>query len=323
MWPTTFFKRFWAAIKLFDDRRCLTLAAASSFYLLITTVPLALLLLRVVGMTLGDLAQTEQFFFGLLLKAFPKATPELVAMLRKIIAGPLFGQGGMTLFNAGVLAFTSLGLVNSLWNGIYLITEDKELLSWRNYLTGLFILLMTAVMLVALFALPPIFLWLIGFLTSNGLLDYLAKILPNFIYIKQWLLWAGTWAQVLVRSYLFYGLILVTYFAFLYRWLFHQKVRMQVTVIASLIFVSGLIVGKWAFAFYFSYARLNLERQYGSYYSFIAALMWVLVVMSLFYFGLCLCYTFREKNRTSWPWKKMVKRVKRVLSRAFFKLSFK
>ncbi len=323
MWPSTFIKRFWAAIKLFDERRCLTLAAASSFYLIITTVPLALLMLRVVGIVLGDLVKTEQFFFGLLVKAFPQATPELVTMLRKIIAGPLFGEGGMTLFNIGVLAFTSLGLVNSLWNGIFLITEDKELLSWKNYLSGLVVLLMTAVMLIALFALPPMILWIIAFLSSNGLLDYLSTIIPNFHHVQRWLLWGAGWAELLVRSYWFYSAILVSYFALLYRWLFHQKLRMRVAILAATIFVSGLIFGKWAFALYFSYAKHNLERQYGSYYSFIAALMWVLVVMALFYFGLCVCHIYRQKNRRNWQWKKSLQRLKKNISRLFFRLSFK
>lgn len=311
-----FLVRFSKAVKLFDERRCLTLAAASSFYVIITMVPLALLLLRLVGTFLGDMGQTERLFFEFLPKAFPQATPEIVGLLRKIISGPLFGAGGMTLFNLGVLTFTSLGLVNSLWNGIFLITEDPKLKSWKNYLLGVAILLMTAALLLALFALPPAILFVINLLLSNEIMSYLSETIPNFHVVHSWLLTLGKWAGLLVRSYFFYAVILVSYFTILYRWLFHQSLALRGAVLAAVTFVSGLIIGKGAFAYYFSYARHNLERQYGSYYSFIAALMWVLAVMALFYFGLCLGHVYRQTGKDD-----LVIFRRRV--RRFFKLFFK
>lgn len=275
----------------------MTLAAASSFYILMTMVPLSLLLLRLVGNFLGDIGQTEGQFFDLIGGVFPQVAPEMVNLFRKIISGPLFGDRGLTGFNIVILTFTSLGLVNSVWNGIFLITQDRSLLSWKNYIKGIVVIGMTAVLLACAFALPPIILVVISFIKSNTALSYLNEVVPNFDYVIQTINWLSCWATHLVKSNFFYGTILLIYFTFLYRWFFNWKLKFKGALLGALTFVISLVVGKWAFMVYFQYARANLVRNYGDYYTFIVALMWIFLVMCFFFFGMCLCHVYNDNDR--------------------------
>ncbi len=319
-----FLYRFSKAIRLFDQRRGMTLAAASSFYILMTMVPLSLLLLRLVGNFLGDIGQTEGQFFSLIGGLFPQAAPEMVAILRKIISGPLFGNRGLTGFNIVILTFTSLGLVNSVWNGIFLITEDKSLLSWKNYLKGGVVIGMTAVLLVCAFALPPLILLVISIIKSNAVLTYLNEVVPNFEYVINSINWLSKWATYLVKSNFFYGLILLVYFTFLYRWFFNWKLKLKGALLGAFTFVVSLILGKWAFMVYFEYARSNLVRNYGDYYTFIVALMWIFLVMCFFFFGMCLCHVYNDTDHDELE--ETISRIYKRISlflRVNFKLFFK
>ncbi|MCK5882298.1 MAG: YihY/virulence factor BrkB family protein [Bacteriovoracaceae bacterium] len=319
-----FLYRFAKAIRLFSQRRGVTLAAASSFYILMTMVPLALLLLRVVGSFLGDIGQTEAHFFALVGGLFPQAAPEMVELLRKIISGPLFGNKGLTGFNVVILTFTSLGLVNSVWNGIFLITEDKTLLSWKNYLKGIVVIGMTAVLLVCAFALPPFILLVISVIKSNTILTYLSGVVPNFDYVVQSINWLSWWATYLVKSNLFYGTILLVYFTFLYLWFFNWKLKLKGAVLGAFTFVVSLVVGKWAFVVYFQYARTNLVANYGDYYTFIVGLMWIFLVMCFFFFGMCLCHVYNDTDRDDLE--KTISRIYHrilVIIRINFRLFFK
>ena len=91
-------------------------------------------------------------------------------------------------------------------------------------------------------------------------------------------------------------LLFLVYFTVLYRWLFHWKIKLIHSFFGSFIFVSALIIGKNLFYWYFYFARETLKKNYGDYYTFIVAMIWIFIVMCFFFYGACLCHIYDTKN---------------------------
>ena len=83
-------KRFKEAVILFNKKKGSSLAASSSFYVIMSIVPLTLLFIRMVGIALGDLGKSEKEIFVLAGGLFPNAAPEMLLQFENVLSGPLF-----------------------------------------------------------------------------------------------------------------------------------------------------------------------------------------------------------------------------------------
>ena len=287
--------KYMDAFRLFRDRRVQTFAAAACFYLILTSIPFLLLTARVLGFFLGDLKEIGDQIITMGEQLFPEASGELLIQIQKVVQGPLFSDSKLNFFNLFILLSSSLTFTNVIWNGLYLITDDKKYISKWKYLKGLVIILVSIFMTLVILVTPPLTYMIVNFVKNNALTEFLYshfdKLRPFIDYLKN-----KTFdVQDLLTANLFPGIIFIVFFTFLYRWFFNWRISNKEALVGSLTFVSALLIGKSLFLYYFIYFRENLLMKYGDFYTLIVALIWVFQVMVFFFYGACLCHALKQR----------------------------
>lgn len=281
---------------LFHDKKGTTLASSSTFYALITVVPFLLLIVRGIGYLIGNVNQTQKYLFILAGRFFPEVAPQLLITLQGMIKGPLFAGTQFTILNFLVLAVSAITFLNSIWMGIYFITEDKSILSWRRILKGFVIIAITLTMVSALFLLPPLIIYIVKFIQTNVITQFFYEnfdfLRPVLTFIKKINLRKSYW----LKSNFLHVTILIIYFTVLYRWLFSWKILLKEAFVAALAFSMSVFVGKSLFWIYIYYVRTGLMRNYGDLYTTVVGVIWMFYLMCFFFYGACVCHVYRERR---------------------------
>lgn len=281
---------------LFYQKKGTTLASSSSFYALITFVPFALLMVRGIGYFLGNLDRTQKYLFLIGSRFFPEIAPQLLANLQSLIRGPLFAGTNFTLLNFIFLAVTTITFLNSIWMGIFFITDDKSTLSPWRILKGFVIIAMTLMMLGLVFILPPVIIFVIKFLQNNVVTQFFWD---NFDFLRpvlKYLLKINLRKSYWLNSNMLHITILIAYFTALYRWLFSWKIQLHEAFVAALAFTFSVFVGKSLFWIYVYYVRTNLMKNYGDLYTTVIGVVWLFVLMCFFFYGACVCHVYKERR---------------------------
>ncbi|OUR96410.1 hypothetical protein A9Q84_08645 [Halobacteriovorax marinus] len=278
-----------SSLKLFQEKRGTTLASSSTFYILLTIVPFCLLLIRVVGILIGDINSTQTQIFELLSRFFPDVAPEILSQIQTTVKGPLFAAGQFTILNFFILLVTSLSFFNSIWNGLFLITEDKSYLKFNKHLKGIFVIGVTIVLLSFFFFLPSVYFYIGKVLTNNVVINFISESFPTLSGSSKYFSQVNFGFLYFIKSNFFHAVIFSVFFAFLYRWFFSWKISLKQSFVGSIIFSILIILGKNLFWIYFMYVRESLMRNYGDYYTLIVGIVWLYMTMSFFYFGACVC----------------------------------
>lgn len=284
---------------LFNEKNGTTLASSSTFYVLITIVPFLLLTVRGIGYFLGNINRTQKYIFVLGGHFFPDAAPQFLHSLQNMIKGSLFAGTQLTLINFFFLAISTITFLNSIWMGIYTITEDKNaLLTWK-ILKGFVIVGITFIMVMILFLIPPLIIYIIKFVQTNLMTQFFYEnfdfLRPFFVYVKTINLKKSYWLN---SSFLHISLLII-YFTFLYRWLFSWKIQMKEAFIAALTFSLSIFFGKSLFWVYVYYVRAGLMRNYGDLYTTILGIIWIFYLMCFFFYGACICQVYRQRREGS------------------------
>lgn len=290
---------FWRALKVFHQKRGTTLASSSTFYLLITIVPSLLLLIRGVGFFLGNLRQTQKYLFILGSKFFPEVAPELLLKLQSMIKGPLFADAKFTMINFIVLAVSAITFLNSIWSGLYIITEDKKAISWSRVLKGFVIIGITMLAVLLLFILPPIIIYFIKLLKDNFMMDFLYQTFDSLRPFLKWIKTLDHRKTYWLRSTGLHSTLVFIYFAILYQWLFNWKLKWREAIIAASTFAFSVYVGKDLFWIYIYSVKKGLMHSYGELYSSILGLVWIFFLMCFFFYGACVCHVFLKDRNES------------------------
>jgi membrane protein len=284
---------------LFHEKKGTTLASSSTFYALITIVPVLLLLVRGIGYFLGNVNQTQKYLFVLGARFFPEVAPQLLLTLQSMIKGPLFAGTEFTVLNFFVLTVSAITFLNSIWMGIYFITEDKNILSIWRILKGFVIIGITLIMVAMLFLLPPLIIYFIKFIQTNAITQFFYEnfdfLRPVLTFIKKINLRKSYW----LRSNLLHISILIVYFTVLYRWLFSWKIRLKEAFVAALAFSASVFIGKSLFWIYMYYVRGGLMRNYGDLYTTVVGVVWLFYLMCFFFYGACVCHVYRLRREQS------------------------
>ncbi len=292
-------QKFINAFFLFRRTGGTMVAAASSFYFLLTVIPISLLFIRIAGFFFGDVNLILDKLYILILKLWPSSGPENILQIKNILSGLLTGSVGFTWIHFLVLGWSSLMFLNSIWNGMYQLTDDDIYRSLKRHLKGIVIILITIVLLNAAIGLPMFFALMDRFFSNNTVILYFLEFFPDISQSAGAIL-NNIFTKVFVNTNILNGLIFTFYFAFLYRWFFSWKISFKVSVIGSLVFVSSFFIGKSLFLIYFLNLKKNYILNYGEFYSFIIGMLWVFLVISFFYYGACICYEFGvEKKKIS------------------------
>ena len=287
--------RFLNAYKLYYKANGTMLAASTSFYFLLTIIPMTILLIRVVGFFLGGLTITNEKLFVLGSKLLPGIDPSLVNGIKSTIDGLLYGSGGYNIFHFGALIWSSLLFLNSIWQGFYRITGDTEYRSLKRHLKGLVIIVSTIVLFNITLGMPMAVSLAVSIVKNNFIIDFISENFPTF-YLSVKDITSIEWiAGILIKSNIFHAIIFVLYFTFLYRWFWGKKISIKIASIGAFVFVFTFFIGKSFFYFYVFYLKDNFIENYGDYYTFLVALIWIFFVISFFFYGACICKIFGEQ----------------------------
>lgn len=281
---------------LFYHKKGTTLASSASFYALITVVPFVLLLVRGIGYFLGNLDKTQKYLFLIGSQFFPDIAPQLLMKLQMLIKGPLFAGTNFTVLNFFFLAVSAITFLNSIWMGIYFITDDKSILSLWRILKGFVIIGLTLLMLGMIFLLPPIIIYVIKFIQSNYLTRF---IFDNFEFLRPlitFVLKINLKKSYWLNSNILHIGLLIVYFTVLYRWLFSWKIHMREAFVAAIAFSVSVFVGKSLFWVYIYYVRTGLMRNYGDLYTSVMGVIWIFFLMCFFFYGACVCHVYKERR---------------------------
>lgn len=281
---------------LFHDKKGTTLASSTTFYALITVVPFLLLIVRGIGYFLGNVNQTQKYIFILAGKFFPEVAPQLLITLQGMIKGPLFAGAEFTILNFLVLGVSAITFLNSIWMGIYFITEDENILSWKRIFKGFVIIGITMVMVLILFLLPPLIIYFVKFIQTNMVTQFFYDnfdfLRPVLTFIKKINLRKSYW----LKSNFLHVSFLIIYFTVLYRWLFSWKILLKEAFVAALAFSTSVFIGKYLFWIYIYYVRSGLMRNYGDLYTTVVGIIWLFYLMCFFFYGACVCHVYRERR---------------------------
>ena len=281
---------------LFYNKKGTTLASSTSFYALITIVPFALLMVRGIGYFLGNLDKTQKYIFLIGSQFFPEVAPQLLIRLQLLIKGPLFAGTNFTVLNFFFLAVSTITFLNSIWMGIFFITDDKSILSLWRILKGFVIIGMTLFMLGLIFILPPIIIYIIKFVQSNVVTHFFYD---NFEFLRplmNFFLKVNLKKSYWLNSNILHITILIVYFTALYRWLFAWKIQLHEAFVAAIAFSLSVFLGKSIFWIYIYYVRTSLIRNYGDLYTSVMGVIWLFYLMCFFFYGACVCHIYKERR---------------------------
>ena len=281
---------------LFYNKKGTTLASSSSFYALITIVPFALLMVRGIGYFLGNLDRTQKYIFLIGSQFFPEIAPDLLMKLQHLIKGPLFTGTNFTLLNFLFLALTTITFLNSIWMGIFFITDDKSILSLWRILKGFVIIGMTLLMLALVFILPPVIIFVIKFMQTNLVTQFCWD---NFDFLRsslKYVLKINLKKSYWLNSNILHISLLIIYFTSLYRWLFSWKIQFHEAFVAALSFSLFVFLGKSIFWIYIYYVRSSLIMNYGDLYTTVLGVIWIFYLMCFFFYGACVCHVYKERR---------------------------
>lgn len=289
-------KNLYKGALLFHEKKGTTLASSSTFYALITIVPFLLLTVRGIGYFLGNINRTQKYLFVLGGRFFPEVAPQFLVTLQNMIKGPLFAGTQFTVLNFFVLMVSTVTFLNSIWMGIYFITEDKSILSIWRILKGFVIIGITLLMVMLLFLLPPAIIYVVKFIQTNMITQFFYEnfdfLRPVLTFIKKINLRRSYW----LNSSFLHITIMIAYFTVLYRWLFSWKIQMKEAFIAALAFSTSLFIGKSLFWVYIYYVRGSLMRNYGDLYTTVVGVIWLFYLMCFFFYGACVCHVYRQRR---------------------------
>jgi len=246
-------------------------------------------------MFLGDVEDTRVKLFELGNTLFPDTDVQILNTLEKIVEGPLYGSAPFTWINFIFLVFASLSFFNSIWTGLAIITKDKAKNLWVR-LKGLSIIAGTMILLGLIILIPAFLRFMEGFVKDNFVISTIKDYFPQTTDFFTWMASLDFGVNFIISTNLIPFVLFLIYFTILYRWLFHWKIKLIHSFLGSFIFVSALIIGKNLFYWYFYFARETLIKNYGDYYTFIVAMIWIFIVMCFFFYGACLCHIYDSKK---------------------------
>ena len=289
-------KNLYKGALLFHEKKGTTLASSSTFYALITVIPFLLLTVSGLGYFLGNINRVQKYLFVLGGRFFPEVAPQFLLTLQNMIKGPLFAGTQFTVLNFFVLAVSTITFLNSIWMGIYFITEDKSILSIWRILKGFVIIGITLVMVMLIFMLPPVIIYVVKFIQTNIITQFFYEnfdfLRPVLTFIKKINLRRSYW----LNSSFLHITIMIAYFTVLYRWLFSWKIQLKEAFIAALAFSTSVFIGKSLFWIYIYYVRGSLMRNYGDLYTSVIGVIWLFYLMCFFFYGACVCHVYRQRR---------------------------
>ncbi len=273
--PLRFYERWWILLNTMTDgllqhmwwsidrftKHGTRESAALSYYAIFSLFPLMILLIIVIGSTLGPAAAKNQID-GVLQLFVPTDTANFV---QDSIAQTLEQRGSFGLVAGVTLLWSSLGFFSNLSSALTRTFRDpKGYNTWQSRLYGLGLLIAFGVLLAASLATTVVF----------NLID--------LVVFYQTTSWVSTGALIVPLS------LSVAIFAFLYRFVPRRRVRWDAIWVAAFLGGSAWEVAKRVFGWYLENLA-SYSLVYGSVATVIVLMLWVYLSGIIILLGAEIC----------------------------------
>lgn len=271
------------------NKHIVLLSSSSTFFVLISIIPFLLLCLKAIGLLLGNPTEQANNILELILYFLPENLEGLADPIKSLVMKSFFASKEFTTVNVCILVASSLGLINSIWRALLILTDDEEVFNYKKYLRS-FILIFTTILFFISTLLIPLLLKVIenflslGFVQST--LDFLhLENISNF-----------TVNYIFNNGYIV-AFLLIIYMSIFFNLILGKKACFKNSMIGSFIFFLLFFLLRIIFNYYIALGTSSLVSSYGNYYGFIFGLLWVFALMFIFYFSIIVSLCFEEKDK--------------------------
>ena len=269
-------------------KHILLLSSSSTFFLMISIIPLLLLSLKTVGLIMGNPQEQAVYILKIIVYFLPDNLQGLANPIKSLVMNSLFASKELTTINITFLIISAFGFINSIWRGLLVISEDNSVFSFYRYIKYVVILLITIVFFILLLLIPFLLKTFEKFLELEIIrssitflqLDTLVNIGKDYILTNDYLVWVA----LIIYMLLFFKIIL------------GDRVRWRVAVIGNSTFFGFLFILRTVFNYYMNIAQKGLVTNYGAYYSFIFIIFWMFAFLTIFYFSVIAMLYYEKKN---------------------------
>jgi len=255
-----------------------TMAAAISFYSLLSVVPLSMFGLSLAGLIVGSPKKAADIILSFV--NIQNMFPEGVANINKIATKFVSQAPTATVINGFLLFVLSGGVflvIESAINKVFEVTDKRPL--WRQLLMAYFLMFLTYVSLLG----SAFFTWGVNLLSDLGVvfLGMTAKDLSTFWKIVFFI------APIILVSF---------FFSLTYKIVPQRKVRWRYAIFAGLF--SGIMweIAKRIFTIYVKYI-VRFNQLYGGISTILATYLWVFYTASIMLLGGELAMSFIKSTK--------------------------
>lgn len=267
-----------------------TLAAATSFYAIISLLPFSLLLINLLSSFLSSSSLVEKGILTLLMDNLPESSSLVIPFIKNLMSKSTQLETKVKVFNYAILIWTCTGVFRSIFSSFTIIDESHKTKKSIMHLKSLISLLMIIFFLITVLFWTPTLEILLSSLEKNGIISSVANTFSSFPGMNFQLSIVDSlrsFILTLSNSKLFPMIFTIGFVSLFYRYLIGKKIDWLDAFSGGITFGVMHFLGKNFFWVYLYYAKDGLTRNYGQFYSVIVVFMWVYYVLSSFYFGAC------------------------------------
>ncbi|MBD65848.1 MAG: hypothetical protein CME62_11620 [Halobacteriovoraceae bacterium] len=269
-------------IKLFisecKHKHAITLAASSTFFFLLCSIPFLFLTSSSLGYFFEEGANIEK-----ILQHFAIIIPEdIMPAFKQVLAyikSGLEKQKSSVLVHRIFLVLSSLSFFGSIWKALEIITEEKAKNTLLKTLKSLGAILVSFT-LFAMLIVGPFFLNSVQILFKKGIF----KEIETFQQLNL------TTLQISGIN-IFSTLMLFVFFFLFFKYVLAKRAKFISLLLSSLIFTGLILLTKYLFLSYIVIARDNLIGNFGSFYSVMLVMLWIFLSILSFYVSLIFAIT--------------------------------
>lgn len=242
------------SVRAFSYDKCLTMAAAISFYALFSLLPLMFLLFSSIGFILG----TETWLFDRILEFVKESLPYLSDSIVEDVRGLI----------ANRRVFGWLGIILLIWSAEFVILAIKDAMNHIFGETQKLGFIKTRLLVWVVFL-----IWCAVFLISIGL-PVAAEILSRFKIVALGIDISYYVAKSITFKYFLPIVIMIIAVAFIFKIMVGKNIKARHAILGSVIFSVLWEAAKHLFALYLTHFG-SFNRMYGSLGAIMIMLLWI------------------------------------------------
>jgi membrane protein len=266
-----FVLRFVSAIFLFKKRKGEVLAGATTFFTILSFGPALLVLISAIGAYIGDNDIAKHHVVETIFLSFPKIDPEILKSIKLLVEGQI--SDTIKPYQMMIWFATCLGISTSFVFGINILSKvdpDGGLFNddIRSVIFGIFLTL---------------FFFLIFMVLEK---QFILTVVETFLTDNK--------TAVTAIEILLWPLSIIT-FGLFYKYSAQIEVRMKDALLGGFVFTLCFLIGKSGYWVYLKYFKEELQHDYGNFYNFMVAMIWIYFIICSFYIGASFTYVSKVK----------------------------